>query len=139
MVIGAACFQKCFLAYVCTLDTYYLWVKGFRISNQRGEGLACKAHNTAQRTDSPGEKGRFRRACVDVWMFGRVDVWMSVWRCVRVSVDDITLLRGCLIAGLPLVCTERVEHYYKPIGWYLFHENIAINTINNPHVYVLRL
>jgi len=52
---------------------------------------------------------------------------------------DITLSRGCLIAGLPLVCTERVEHYYKSMGWSLFHENIAINTINNPHAHVLRL
>ena len=52
---------------------------------------------------------------------------------------DITLLRGCLIAGLPLVCTEKVEHYYKSMAWSIFHENIAINTINNPHVHVLRL
>jgi len=29
---------------------------------------------------------------------------------------DITLSRGCLIAGLPLVCTERVKHYYKSMA-----------------------
>ena len=52
---------------------------------------------------------------------------------------DITLLRGCLIAGLHLVCTERVEHYYKSIGWSLFYKNIVINTFNNPYVHVLRL
>ena len=43
-----------------------------------------------------------------------------------------------MIAGLPLVCTERVEHYYKSMGWSLFHKDIEINTINYPHVYVLR-
>ena len=52
---------------------------------------------------------------------------------------DITLSRDCLIAGLPLVCTKRVEYYYKSMGWSLFHENIEINTFNNPHVHVLRL
>jgi len=52
---------------------------------------------------------------------------------------DITLLRDCLIAGLPLICTERAEHYYKSIGWSSFHETIIINTINYPHVHVLRL
>ena len=55
------------------------------------------------------------------------------------SCRDITLLRGCLIAGLPQICTEEVEHYYKSMGWSLFRENIAINTINYPHVHVLRL
>jgi len=35
---------------------------------------------------------------------------------------DITLSRGCLIAGLPLILSERVEHYYKSIGWSLFYE-----------------
>jgi len=44
-----------------------------------------------------------------------------------------------LIAGLPLVCAERVEHYYKSMGWSLFYENIAMNTINYHHVHVLRL
>jgi len=52
---------------------------------------------------------------------------------------DITMSRGCLIAGLPLICTGRAEHYYKSMGWSSFHEIARINTINNPHVHVLRL
>ena len=52
---------------------------------------------------------------------------------------DITLSRGCLIAGLPLICTERAEYYYKSMGWSSFYEIVRINTINNPHVHVLRL
>jgi len=35
---------------------------------------------------------------------------------------DITLSRGCLIAGLPLILSERVEHHYKSMGWSLFYE-----------------
>ena len=35
---------------------------------------------------------------------------------------DITLSRGCLIAGLLLILAERVEHHYKSMGWSLFHE-----------------
>jgi len=35
---------------------------------------------------------------------------------------DITLSRGYLIAGLPLILAERVEHHYKSIGWSLFYE-----------------
>jgi len=35
---------------------------------------------------------------------------------------DITLLKGCLIAGLPLILAERAGHYYKSMGWSLFHE-----------------
>jgi len=35
---------------------------------------------------------------------------------------DITLSRGCLIAGLPLILAERVEHHYQSMGWSLFHE-----------------
>jgi hypothetical protein len=44
---------------------------------------------------------------------------------------DIALLRGCLIAGLPLICAERAEHYYKSMGWSLFHEITIIHTINS--------
>jgi len=35
---------------------------------------------------------------------------------------DITLSRGWLIAGLPLILAERVEHHYKSMGWSLFYE-----------------
>jgi hypothetical protein len=45
---------------------------------------------------------------------------------------DITLLRGCLIAGLPLILTERAEHYYKSMGWSPFHKITIINIINLP-------
>jgi hypothetical protein len=45
---------------------------------------------------------------------------------------DITLLRGCLIAGLPLIFTERAEHYYKSMGWSPFYKIVIINTINLP-------
>ena len=34
----------------------------------------------------------------------------------------VTLSRGCLIAGLPLILAERVEHHYKSMGWSLFYE-----------------
>jgi hypothetical protein len=48
------------------------------------------------------------------------------------SCHDITLLRGCLIAGLPLILTERAEHYYKSMGWSPFHKITIINSINLP-------
>jgi len=35
---------------------------------------------------------------------------------------DITLLRGCLIAGLPLILAEGPGHHYKSMGWSLFYE-----------------
>jgi len=36
------------------------------------------------------------------------------------SCHDITLLRGYLIAGLPLILAERAGNYYKSMGWSLF-------------------
>jgi len=35
---------------------------------------------------------------------------------------DITLSRGCLIAGLPPILAEGAGHHYKSIGWSLFYE-----------------
>jgi len=31
-------------------------------------------------------------------------------------------LRGCLIAGLPLILAEGAGHYYKSMGWSLLQE-----------------
>ena len=45
-----------------------------------------------------------------------------------------------MVAGLPLICTEMAEHYYKVVGRTHIHDsNTIINTINYPHVHVLRL
>jgi len=41
---------------------------------------------------------------------------------VGYNCHDITLSRGCLIAGLPLILSERVKHHYKSMGWSLFYE-----------------
>ena len=35
---------------------------------------------------------------------------------------DITLSRGCLIAGLPLILAEGAGHHYKSMGWSLLYE-----------------
>jgi len=44
------------------------------------------------------------------------------YHCEGQYCHDITLLRGCLIAGLFLILAERAGHYYKSIGWSLFYE-----------------
>jgi hypothetical protein len=62
-------------------DLLVLYPRIRRIGESGLTGLACKAHDMAQRTDRPGERG-----AEHVWMYGCLDVWMSVWRCVHVSV-----------------------------------------------------
>ena len=53
----------------------------------------------------------------------RAGLWIHTVRALAAThCHDITLSRGCLIAGLPLILAERSGHHYKSMGWSLFHE-----------------
>jgi hypothetical protein len=53
---------------------------------------------------------------------------------------DISLLRGWLVAGLPLACIKGGALGYKSMGRsHLYDSRTIINTINYPHVQVLYL
>ena len=72
--------------------------------NQNGFGLAYKRWQTK-----------------DSQMESRTDV-VELFGLMVQSCHDITLSRGCLIAGLPPILAEGAGHHYKSMGWSLFYE-----------------